>query len=107
MGPRVQCRPTAPQTLPIPADSGVIELNIQPLIHSVFPVVIQISRNAVAVVNGSKLGKNMSATMRLKSESELVGLCNRLHHRERHHHDVPCSGLERALPCPRSASSLL
>jgi hypothetical protein len=58
------------QALPIPADSGVIELNIQPSVHSVFPAVIQFSRNAVAVVNGSGFGANMTLTMRLKSESE-------------------------------------
>jgi hypothetical protein len=58
------------QALPIPADFGVIELNIQPSVNSVFPAVIQFSRNAVAVVNGSGFGANMTLTMRLKSESE-------------------------------------
>jgi hypothetical protein len=68
---RVLLRVLAPaQSLPIPADTGAIELNIQPFIHNVFPVVIQFSRNAVAVVNGSGFGKNMSITMRLRSESD-------------------------------------
>jgi hypothetical protein len=57
------------QSLPIPSDTGFIELNFQPSVHSIFPEVIRSSRNAVAVVTGSGFGENMTLTMRLTSES--------------------------------------
>ncbi len=57
------------QSLPIPVDVGVIELNFQPSVHSIFPVVLRMSCNIVAVVTGSGFGANMSVTMRLKSDS--------------------------------------
>lgn len=67
---RVRLSVVAPaQSLPIPTDDGAIELNLHPSVHSVFPFVIQKSRNVVAVVNGSGFGANMSFLMRLKSES--------------------------------------
>ena len=61
------------QSQPISADSGsVIALSFQPAIYSVYPVVVQFSRTAVAVVNGTGFGANMSLIMRLKSDTDTI-----------------------------------
>ncbi len=71
---RVHLKVTFPaQAVPIPADSGsAIELSFQPAVHGIFPVVIQFSRNAVALVNGTGFGANMKLTLRLKGGSDTV-----------------------------------
>jgi hypothetical protein len=68
---RVLLTVTAPaQALSIPADIGsIIELNFQPSVYSLSPTIIQFSRNALAVVNGTGFGASMSLTMRLVSGS--------------------------------------
>jgi len=72
---------TAPaQTLPIPADNGsLLQLALEPAVHSLFPTVIQFSRAAMVAVNGTGFGANMNVTLRLKSsdnEAFAVAACS-------------------------------
>ena len=75
---QVLLKVTAPaQTSPIPADNGtVLYFDLEPAVVSLLPTVIQLSRAAVAVVNGSGFGANMNVTLRLKSNTDEIVAAN-------------------------------